>query len=146
MIDETPLVTGAYRLDDSRLLVRTDGGEWPICNDLSKNVGEEGTWAITAEYGVPVPEGGAWAVGELACQFIRARNGEDCSLPQTVQTLARQGVTISFPSPAEWYKQGLTGMYLVDTFVRTWNPNGLTRRSTAMSVDNTLGGGGRRSV
>lgn len=139
MIDGTPLVTGAYRLDDARLLVRTDGGEWPICNDLSRNVDEEGTWAVTAEYGVPVPEGGAWAVGELACQFIRARNGEDCSLPQTVQTLARQGVTISYPSPYEWYRHGLTGMYLVDTFVRAWNPNGLTRRARVFSVNGSLG-------
>lgn len=138
-IDGTPLVTGAYRLDDARLLVRTDGGEWPICNDLSRNDGEEGTWSVTAEYGLPVPEGGAWAVGELACQFIRARNGEDCSLPQAVQTLARQGVTISYPSPYEWYRHGLTGLYLVDTFVRAWNPDGLTRRSRVVSVDGTLG-------
>jgi len=137
-IDGTPLVTGSYRLDDSRLLVRTDGSDWPRCNDLNENDTEVGTWSITAQYGQLVPEGGAWAVGELACQFIRAINGEDCTLPQTVQSLARQGVTISFPNPQEWYKQGLTGLYLVDMFIRTWNPHGLTQRSRVMSVDGAL--------
>lgn len=138
VIGDTPLVTGAYRVDDARLLVRTDGGVWPLCNDLSRNPGEEGTWTVTAEYGIPVPEGGAWAVGELACQYLRAFKGEDCSLPLAVQTLARQGVTISFPSITESFKDGLTGLYLVDTFIKTWNPNGLKQRSRTVSVDGTL--------
>lgn len=137
-IDGVPLVTGAYRVDNSRLLVRLDGQDWPRCNDLNKEDTEVDTWSVTAEYGQLVPEGGAWAVGELACQFIRAINGEDCTLPQSVQTLARQGVTISLPNPTEWYKQGLTGLYLTDIFLRTWNPNGLTQRSRVLSVDGAL--------
>lgn len=138
-IDGTPLVTGAYRVDDNRLLVRQDGGEWPACNDLSLPAGEVGTWTVTAEYGIPVPEGGSWAVGELACQFIRASNGEDCRLPQGITQLVRQGVTISFPQVTDLLKENMTGLYLVDTFVRTWNPSGLRSRARVYSVDRELG-------
>lgn len=137
-IDGAPLATGAYRLDNARLLVRVDGGEWPICNDLSKNDTEEGTWSITAEYGTHVPEGGAWAVGELACELISAIGGGDCRLPRNITQLVRQGVTISFPNVVELFKEKATGLYLVDLFIATWNPNRLTARSGVYSVDGAI--------
>lgn len=137
-VDGSPLVSGAYRLDDNRLLVRTDGSEWPRCNDLNKDDDEVGTWSVTAEFGQPVPEGGAWAVGELACELITARNGNDCRLPRQVTQLARQGVTITFPSLTELFGNRQTGLYLVDLFIATWNPNRLNRRSGVYSVDGTL--------
>jgi len=137
-IDGAPLATGAYRLDNARLLVRTDGGEWPICNNLSLNDTEEGTWSITAEFGTHVPEGGAWAVGELACELISAIGGNDCRLPRNITQLARQGVTISFPSVVELFKERATGLYLVDLFIATWNPNRLTNRSGVYSVDGAI--------
>lgn len=138
-IDGTPMVTGSYRVDNNRLLVRTDGGQWPLCNNLSLNDTKVGTWSVTAEFGTRVPEGGAWAVGEMACELIKARKGLDCRLPQTVTQLARQGVTISYPNITEMFKQRATGLYLVDLFISTWNPNRLTRRAGAYSVNGTLG-------
>lgn len=137
-IDGAPLVTGSYRVDDNRLLVRTDGDDWPRCNDLNKSDTEVGTWSVTAEYGQLVPEGGAWAVGELACELINAINGEDCRLPRQVTQLARQGVTITFPSLTELFTNRQTGLYLVDLFIATWNPNKLSRRSGVYSVDGAL--------
>lgn len=137
-VDGSPLVTGAYRLDDNRLLVRTDGADWPRCNDLNLDDTEVGTWSVTAEFGQPVPEGGAWAVGELACEIISAINGNDCRLPRQVTQLARQGVTITFPSLTELFASRQTGLYLVDLFTATWNPNRLNRRSGVYSVDGAL--------
>lgn len=129
------IVSGSeYRLDDNRLLVLL-GDEWPTCNDLNLPDTEPNTWSVTARYGLAVPEGGAWAVGELACELIRARNGEDCRLPRNVTQLVRQGVTIQFPNVIELVREGLTGLYLVDQFVSTWNPGGLRRRSGTYSVD-----------
>jgi hypothetical protein len=135
VIDGSPMATGSYRVDDSRILVRTDGGSWPRCNDLSKNAGESGTWSITALFGEEVPESGQWAVGELACQISRALVGEDCRLPQNITQLVRQGVTISMPDPRELFDDGLTGLYLADMFIRTYNPHGLVRRAKTYSVD-----------
>ena len=134
-VDGSPLATGAYRVDDNRFLVRTDGGEWPRCNDLNKADTEVGTWSVTASFGQDVPEGGAWAVGELACQFIAARNGTECQLPRQVTQLVRQGVTLRFDNVIDLLKEGLTGLYFVDLFVRTVNPRRLARRSGTYSID-----------
>lgn len=134
-VDGAPLVTGAYRLDNGRYLVRVDGNEWPECNDLSKNDSQVGTWSVMARLGLDVPESGAWAVGELACQYIQARNGGDCRLPRSVTQLVRQGVTIQLADSVDLLREGLTGLHLVDIFVRTWNPHGLARRSRTYSVD-----------
>lgn len=133
-VDGVVVSGSGYRLDDNRRLVRL-GDEWPTCNDLNLADTEPNTWSVTARYGIEVPVGGAWAVGELACELIRARNGEDCRLPRNVTQLVRQGVTIQFPNIIELIREGLTGLYLVDQFVATWNPTGLRRRSGVYSVD-----------
>jgi hypothetical protein len=133
-IDGVVVTGSAYRLDDNRRVVLLDA-EWPTCQELNLPDTEPNTWSITARYGLEVPEGGAWAVGELACELIRARNGEDCRLPRNVTQLVRQGVTIQFPNTIELLREGLTGLYLVDQFITTWNPGGLRRRSGVYSVD-----------
>ncbi len=134
-IDGTPLVTGAYRVDNNRLLVRTDGGDWPRCNDLSSADTEADTWSVTAVYGEDLPDGAALAMGQLACEIAKAADGGDCKLPAGLQQLVRQGVTISYPDVGELFRQGRTGLYLVDMFVTTWNPNRLRTRSRVYSVD-----------
>lgn len=135
LIDGSPVVTGGYRLDNNRLLVRTDGGVWPRCNDLSRDDTEEGTWSITAVYGEEIPDGAGLAMGELACEVAKAADGGDCRLPAGVQQLVRQGVTISYPDVGELFRQGRTGLYLVDAFIATWNPYGLRQRSRVYRVD-----------
>lgn len=134
-IDGTPMVSGAYRLDNNRIVVRTDGGVWPRCNDLNLDDTEVGTWSVTATYGEVVPEGAKLAMGALACEIIRAASGGDCKLPAGLQQLVRQGVTISYPDVGELFRQGRTGLYLVDMFLAAWNPYGLRQRSRVYSVD-----------
>lgn len=134
-VDGDVLVTGAYRLDDSRVLVRTDGGAWPRCNELELDDDQAGTWSVTASYGREVPAGGEWAVGELACELLKAFKGEDCRLPRNVTQLARQGVTISYPDMNALFDRGRTGLYLADLFIATWNPNHLNARSKTYSID-----------
>lgn len=134
-IDGTPMVSGAYRIDNNRLLVRTDGGRWPRCNDLNLDDTEVGTWSVTATYGESLPEGASLAVGQLACEIAKAAAGGDCKLPAGLQQLVRQGVTISYPDVGELFRQGRTGLYLVDMFVSTWNPYGLRQRSRVYNVD-----------
>ena len=137
-VDGITLAPTAYRLDNDRFLVRVDGNEWPRCNDLNHDDTEIGTWSVTARYGQDVPEGGAWAMGELACQFIGALNGQDCRLPASVTQLVRQGVTIQMDNVTELLKTGLTGLYLVDMFIATWNPGKLKRRARTYSVDGPI--------
>jgi hypothetical protein len=134
-IDGTPMASGAYRLDNNRIVVRTDGGEWPRCNDLNLDDTEVGTWSVTATYGEAVPEGAALAMGQLVCEIVRAAAGGDCKLPAGLQQLVRQGVTISYPDVGELFRQGRTGLYLVDMFLATWNPYNLRQRSRVYNVD-----------
>lgn len=128
-------VTGAYRLDDNRLLVRLGGFTWPSCQELNKDDTQVGTWSVTAKFGEPVPELGQMAMGELACELLKAMRGVDCRLPQQVTSLARQGVNISFPDPTSLLAQGRLGLYMADLFIETVNPGGLKAPSQAYRVD-----------
>jgi hypothetical protein len=134
-VDGSPLVTGAYRLDGSRFLVRTDGQLWPRCNDLEQDDTHVGTWSVTATYGQPVSTLGQLAVGELACELMRAMDGDDCTLPRYVQQIARQGVTISFPDLTKVIERGRLGLRICDMFIQSTNPQGLARRSQTYRVD-----------
>lgn len=136
-IDGTPMVTGgaAYRVDDNRLLVRTDGQRWPLCNDLSRDDTQSGTWSVTALYGEDIPVMAQLAVGQMACEILKAMDGQDCSLPAGISQLAREGVTINYPDIGALWKQGRTGLYLVDAFLTAENPSGLRHRSKTYSVD-----------
>lgn len=137
-MDGTPMATGAYRVDNNRFLVRTDGHRWPRCNNLSKNDTQPGTWSVTAAYGQDVPVAGQLAVGEMACEILKAMAGEDCTLPAGITALTRQGVSISFPNIGELFAKGRTGLYLVDAFVTTVNPFSLPTRSRVYSVDRPM--------
>lgn len=134
-LDGTPMATGSYRVDNNRLLVRTDGQQWPVCNDLSKNDDQPGTWTVTAAYGEDVPASGRMAMGELACEIIKAGRGEDCRLPPGVTSLVRQGVSIQYPDIGQLLKDGRTGLYLTDMFLTSENPDGLKARARVYSVD-----------
>lgn len=137
-LDGTPMVTGSYRLDNNRLLVRTDGSRWPRCNNLSKGDDQPGTWSVTARYGETVPDSGRMAVGELACEIAKAGTGQDCRLPPAVTQLVRQGVTISLPDFGQFLLHGKTGLYLCDMFLVSENPDKLRQRSRVYDVDTML--------
>lgn len=134
-IDGAVLSPSAYRVDNNRLLVRTDGQQWPRCNNLNKNDTDTGTWSVTAVYGQDVPEGGKLAAGELACEILKAMRGEDCRLPAGVTQLVRQGVTISVPDFGDILMHGRTGLYLCDMFIMSENPGHLRQRGRVYSVD-----------
>lgn len=134
-LDGTPMPTGSYRLDNNRIVVRTDGQIWPTCNDLNLDDTEVGTWSATALFGEPVPAGAELAMGQLVCEIVRAARGEACSLPPGLTQLVRQGVTIQYPDVGELFRQGRTGLYLVDMFINTWNPYNLRQRSRVYSVE-----------
>lgn len=130
-----PLATGAWRVDDARRLVRTDGGAWPACQDMHQPPDGPGAWAVRVRVGRDPPQLALLAAGELACEFVRGLNGEDCRLPRQVVSLARQGVTLSMPDPAEQARQGLLGTYFGDLFLRAYNPHRLARRARVYQVD-----------
>lgn len=134
-MDGTPMVTGSYRLDNNRLLVRTDGQRWPRCNNLNLGDDQPGTWSVTAKFGENVPDSGRLAMGELACEIAKAGSGVDCRLPPAVTQLVRQGVTISVPDFGQILLHGRTGLYLVDMFLSSENPKSIQQRARVYDVD-----------
>lgn len=124
-----------YRLDDYRKLVRLNGQQWPICNDLNKADTETGTWSVTAVYGEPVPVLGQIAVGELACEFAKLIAGQPCALPSGVTEITRQGLSMSFAevtdSLSNFFSKNPASYY----FLKTYNPNGLQSRAVAYDLD-----------
>lgn len=134
-VDGVLLPSSAYRLDNARILVRTDGHRWPRCNNLALDDTQPGTWSVAADIGKAVPVAGQLAVGQLACQIMRAYRGEDCTLPMQVKELVRQGVTVTFPDINDALGKGKTGLYLVDLFLGAVNPQGLHNRARVYAVD-----------
>ena len=49
--------------------------------------------------------------------------------------MSRQGVTIGYIDPQEFWRDRRTGIYIVDLAVQTFNPHKLTRRPSVYSPD-----------
>jgi hypothetical protein len=135
LVDGVTLEPTAYRVDDFRRLVRTDGECWPYCQAMSLPDTEEGTWSVSLTYGREPPQIALDAAAELACELIKARIGQACRLPQRMTSLTRQGVSMSFIDPMSFFKEGRTGIYLLDLAIRTLNPNLLMRPPGVYSPD-----------
>lgn len=120
LIDSAVLSPTAYRVDNGTQLVRTDGGSWPTCQDMSAPVGAEGTFTVRYLQGAKVDGLGAAAAGALANEFAQALCGGGCALPPGVVSLVQSGTTMAIEPGS--FPGGLTGIFVVDAFVRYWNP------------------------
>lgn len=117
-IDGVPLDPTAYRVDNGNLLTRQDGAHWPRCNKWGVPEGEDGTWEVTYERGVPVPIDGQVAAGVMAVELAKAFTGaKDCALPQRIQSVSRQGVTLAVIDSMDDVAEGHTGIWLIDSWV-----------------------------
>lgn len=125
------MASGSYRLDEDRILVRTDGGRWPFCQDLSLEDTEDNTWSATVQFGRVVPTLGKQALGELAIEYAKACVGVDCRLPANVANLVRQGVTLQFSADEPYFER----LYFVRNFLDTYNPDRRRGRAQAFDVE-----------
>lgn len=124
----------AWRVDNGQWLVRTDGECWPYCQDYNADSGT-GVFTVTYYQGLPVPGAVSRAAGELACEYAKACVGAECRLPSRVQSLTRQGMTVSMVDVDMLLEKGLTGITTVDQVIRALNPYGLTSRMKISSPD-----------
>ena len=104
---------------DRRSIVRIDGQQWPACQNLSVPAGEIGSWTITVLEGKPLPPGAGYIAGILACELAKGCLGKECRLPQRVQTITRQGVTVGFEDRFESLAELRVGLWEVDAFVES---------------------------
>lgn len=128
----------AYRMDVYRgvpTLVRTDGDCWPKCQDLNLDVDEVGSFVIVYRPGKLLPLAGQMAAGMLACEFAKNCVGQDCALPQQLASLSRNGIEVQVADPTALLENGLTGIAMVDLWIKTVNPARRPHRSRVYSSD-----------
>jgi hypothetical protein len=117
----------AWRLTRSGYLERTDGRSWAMCDDST---------SVTYEFGVAPPEGGVQAAVEMAVQFALADQGsDDCSLPQRVTSVSRQGISIEVLDPQDFLEKGRVGLYLTDLWLASVNPKNRAQGGRVWSPD-----------
>jgi hypothetical protein len=125
-----------YSVTNFNKLIRAkSAGCWPLCNNLSLPTTEAGTWSVTVTYGRPIPELVKLAATEFACQLIKRYAGRPCDLPQRIHSINRQGMSATFLDPMEFMKDGMTGIFLVDLAIKTYNPHKLYKKPLVASPD-----------
>lgn len=113
-----------YLVDHSTLQIQV-GAAWTPCNV-----------EITYTYGSVPPVAGRMAARTLAIEFAKLwSDDETCALPQRVTSISRQGVSYTLLDSQDFIQEIRTGVYAVDLFLKTANPDGARVKSRVFSVD-----------
>jgi hypothetical protein len=76
------------------------------------------------------------AARTLAMEFAKLWAGdEDCALPQRVTSISRQGVSYTLLDSQDFIDDVRTGLYAVDLFLKTVNPDKARAKSRVFSPD-----------
>lgn len=140
IIDGVTLTAGTdYRVDDWRWLVRlpADGSEpWPTASDLA----DPSAFQVSWEWGQEPPRTGVRACALFVSEFAKECAGDDCTLPERVTTVVREGVTYTIMDSMKMIDEGRTGLFLVDLWLKS---DELGRQGRPGMVDpSTAGSGG----
>lgn len=115
----------SYYLVDHSTLQATAGQAWVPC-DIE----------VTYSYGIDPPTLGRMAARTLALEFAKLWNGDDdCILPQRVTSISRQGVSYTLLDNQDFIDDMRTGLYAVDIFLKSANPDKARARSRVFSPD-----------
>lgn len=92
--------------------------------------------SITYKFGTPPPLAGEMAARQLAMEFAMAWDSdENCSLPARVTSISRQGVSYTILDNQAFIDDLKTGVYAVDLFLKTANPDKARARAKVFSPD-----------
>ncbi len=136
-VDGVVLDPSRYRIDDRRTLVRlpdADGTNpgWPRSQRLDLDDDQEDTFSVSYVWGESPPEAGVRAAAVLACELAMACDPDSvdqCRLPKRATSVTREGVTMVL-SPSDFLdKDGNTGLWEVDLFLRAYNPARIRHRA-----------------
>lgn len=144
LVDGAALPAAQYRLDEggTKLVRLADPTGvipyWPACQLQARPTTEQGTFAVSYRYGLGPPAGGVRAAASLACQLYLACHPDagTCQLPKRVTQITSQGVTAVLLDPFQFFNEGKTGVYDVDLWVSSVNPNHLSERGVAVDPRN----------
>jgi hypothetical protein len=117
-----------YYLADHSMVIATSGATWSPSNI-----------EISYSYGTSPPTAGKAAARLLAIEFVKLFEGDGtCALPDRVTSVNRQGVSFTILDSQEFIDELKTGLYFVDMFLKTTNPDKARARSKVFSPDTPL--------
>jgi hypothetical protein len=123
--DGVVLDPSAYYLVDHSTVQASTGIPWTPCN-----------LEITYSYGTYAPTMGRMAARTLAVEFVKLFEGaDDCALPQRVTSIARQGISYTLLDNQDFIEEMRTGIYVVDLFLKSTNPDKARAKARVFSVD-----------
>lgn len=130
--DERRIVTpDEYQVVDRKYLRRSVNASWSLCSDLE----------VTYTGGTRVPEAGLRAARLLGNQLLKARcDPSNCALPDRITSVTRQGVSFTVLDAQDFLKDGRTGIYEVDLFLKAVNPDNARKRAGVFSPDTIRAG------
>ena len=115
----------SYYLVDHSTIQAVSGARWTPC-DIE----------VTYTYGTEPPTMGKLAARTLAFEFCKLWNGDDdCALPQRVTSVSRQGVSYTILDSQEFIDDLRTGLYVVDMFLKSVNPDRARAKARVFTPD-----------
>lgn len=91
---------------------------------------------VTYTYGTPPPTAGRAAARVLATELVKLYEDDDtCALPQRVTSISRQGVSYTVLDNQDFIDELKTGIYAIDLFLKTVNPDKARARARVFSPD-----------
>lgn len=114
-----------YYLSEHSTIIATPGANWSPSNV-----------EVTYTYGTPPPTAGKAAARILATELVKLYEGDDtCALPQRVTSVSRQGVSYTLLDSQDFIDELRTGIYAIDLFLKTSNPDRARARARVFSPD-----------
>lgn len=119
--------SASYKLVNSAYLVNTDMTCWNLASGVT----------VEYSYGVMPPAMGRMAAVKLANEFISlySEDIENCTLPERVTSVSRQGISYTILDPQTFLQDGRTGVYEIDLFLAAANPSRAQKRPRVFSPD-----------
>ena len=114
-----------YYLSEHSTIIANPGANWSPSNV-----------EVTYTYGTPPPTAGKAAARILAIELVKLYEGDDsCALPQRVTSISRQGVSYTLLDSQDFIDELRTGIYAIDLFLKTANPDRARARARVFSPD-----------
>lgn len=132
-VDGELLPADGWRLDPGGLLVRIGEQGWPVGQNL-----RQPEWTVLYKRGEPAPPGGNVAAGRYAGELAMVLAGDPrARISGRARDIAKQGVQVALAAPEEMANKGLAGIPQVDSWLRSVNPDRLTRAPGVWSPDSS---------
>jgi hypothetical protein len=94
---------------------------------------QSGLCKIEYSVGSNLPPGTEFATEQLSREYLNARLGRKCRLPERITSVSRTGVSWTVFDPQDIIKQGMSGIPQIDTWLALNNPT--QQRRSARIVD-----------